>query len=153
VTGAVHEVWQRLTGSDPDERLKRDGRLVLRAREHLTVERWRRLSAVLRRYRPLRNAYLLKEDFRRWYRCCSPPHARLGLQVWRRTLGELSDLTEFHDLSGMFDRWQEEILNYFSYRTTQGFGEGTNNRAKVFEPRAYGYRNMANLRRHLLLPG
>jgi transposase len=51
----------------------------------------------------------------------------------------------------MFALWQEEILNYFTYRVTQGFVEGKNNLAKAFERRAFGYRNVDNLSRHLRL--
>jgi transposase len=154
VTEAVREVWQRvMRGTDPDDPLRSDGRLVLWGKERLTGDKWTKLNALLWRFPPLRQAYLLKEDFRRWYRCSSVPHARLELRAWRRTLVEVRDLPELRALSGMFDRWQEEILNYFTYRVTQGFVEGSNNRAKVFERRAYGYRNVENLRLHLLLAG
>jgi transposase len=152
VTEAVRDVWQRLLRrADLDDSLRRDGRLVLWGKERLTADQWTALNALLRRFPPLRQAYLLKEDFRRWYRCSSRLHARLELHAWRRTLAEGTDLPELRALSGMFDRWQEEILNYFTYRVTQGFVEGSNNRAKAFERRAYGYRNVENLRLHLLL--
>jgi transposase len=154
VTEAVRDVWQRvIRGTAPDDPLRSDGRLVLWGRERLTGDQWTTLNALLWRSPPLRQAYLLKEDFRRWYRCSSLPHARLELRAWRRTLFDIRDLPELRALSGMFDLWQEEILNYFTYRVTQGFVEGTNNRAKVFERRAYGYRNVENLRLHLLLAG
>jgi transposase len=151
VTEAVREVWQRLKAGAHDADLTRVGRFVLHAGEHLSSAQATQLNVLLWRYPALQRAYRLKEDFRRWYRDSCSPHARLELQAWRRTLSEASDLPELGALAGMFDRWQEEILNYFTYRVTQGFVEGTNNRAKVFERRAYGYRNVENLRLHLLL--
>jgi len=72
-----------------------------------------------------------------------------ALNAWRRMAADLPDLPEFVALGGMFDRWQEEILNYFTYRVTQGFVEGKNNLAKVLERRAFGYRNVDNLAEQL----
>lgn len=149
---ALHQVWQRLVrGKDPEDRLRTDGKLVLRAREQLGEEQRRALDALLWRYPALRHAYLLKEDFRRWYRRACARDARLELRAWRRTLFEVADLPEFRALSGMFELWQEEILNYFTYRVTQGYVEGTNNLIKALQRRAFGYRNVTNLGLHLRL--
>jgi len=154
VTEAVRQVWQRLVhGKDRDDPLRTHGRLVLRAREHLSAEQRARLEPLLRRYPSLRQAYLLKEDFRCWYRMATSATARLELRAWRRTVAELPDLPELRALAGMFALWLEEILNFFTHRVTQGFVEGTNNRAKVLERRAYGYRNVQNLRLQLMLGG
>jgi transposase len=60
----------------------------------------------------------------------------LELRAWRRTVAELPDLPELRARAGMFALWLEEILTFFTHRVTQGFGEGTNNRAKVLERRA-----------------
>jgi transposase len=68
-------------------------------------------------------------------------------------IADSTDLPEMQALDGMFCRWQEEILNYFTFRVTQGGVEGRNNRTKVIERRAYGYRTFTNLRRRLLLAG
>ena len=51
----------------------------------------------------------------------------------------------------MFKNWRNEILNYFDRRITNGFVEGKNNRIKVIKRMAYGYRNIENLRRRILL--
>jgi transposase len=51
----------------------------------------------------------------------------------------------------MFRNWRSEILNYFDYHITNGFVEGKNNRIKVIKRMAYGYRNVDNLRRRILL--
>lgn len=152
VTEALREVWQRLLrGKDPEDRLRTDGKLVLRARERLSAEQEGRLRPLLGRYPLLRRAFLLKEDFRRWYRQASAKDARLELRAWQRTLVEVEDLPEFRALAGMFALWQEEILNYFTHRVTQGYVEGKNNLAKALERRAFGYRNVDNLRAHLCL--
>jgi transposase len=51
----------------------------------------------------------------------------------------------------MFRNWRSEILNYFDYHITKVFVEGKNNRIKVIKRMAYGYRNVDNLRRRILL--
>jgi transposase len=154
VTDAVHDVWKRLArGQGRDDPLRHEGRLVLRGRENLLAQEEAQLQAVLRQYPTLRRAWLLQEDFRRWYRRATAATARLEWGAWRRMIADLSDLPEMQALEGMFRRWQEEILNYFTFRVTQGGVEGRNNRAKVIERRAYGYRTFANVRRRLLLVG
>jgi transposase len=154
ITEAVREVWRRLRrGKGRDDPLRRTGRWVLRGREHLSPEEEASLRVVLRPYPALRRAWLLKEDFRRWYRAASPASARLELGAWRRMIVDLPDLPEIQALNGMLNLWQEEILNYFTFRVTQGPVEGQNHRAKVIQRRAYGYRNFTNYRRRLLLAG
>jgi transposase len=154
ITEAVRDVWRRLVhGTGRHDPLRRSGRGVLRGREHLSPEEEVTLRAVLRSYPALRRAWLLKEDFRRWYRTASAATARLELRAWRRMIADLPDLPELQALAGMLTQWQEEILNYFTFRVTQGPVEGQNHRAKVIQRRAYGYRNFANYRRRLLLAG
>ena len=154
VTEAVKDVWRRLLhGKGRDDPLRRIGRGVLRGREKLSADEEASLRGVLGPYPALRRAWLLKEDFRRWYRTASAATARVELSAWRRMIADLPDLPEMQALNGMLCRWQEEILNYFTFRVTQGPVEGQNHRAKVIQRRAYGYRNFANYRRRLLLAG
>jgi transposase len=154
ITEAVGDVWRPLVhGKGRNDPLRRTGRWVLRGREQLTPEEEGTLRAVLRPYPALRRAWLLKEDFRRWYRTASAATARLELRAWRRMIADLPDLPEIRALEGMLTQWQEEILNYFTFRVTQGPVEGQNHRAKVIQRRAYGYRNFTNYRRRLLLAG
>jgi transposase len=154
ITEAVRDVWRRLVhGKGRNDPLRRTGRGVLRGREHLSPEEEVTLRGVLRPYPALRRAWLLKEDFRRWYRTASAATARVELCAWRRMIADLPDLPELQALEGMLTQWQEEILNYFTFRVTQGPVEGQNHRAKVIQRRAYGYRNFTNYRRRLLLAG
>jgi transposase len=152
VNKAVWQVWRRLLRGKPkDDPLRKDGALALRAYEHLSPTHLTALDAVLRSFPLLQRAHRLKEDFRHWYRRCTAKDARLELSAWRHTVTNLPALPEFAALGGIIDRWQEEILNYFAHRVTQGFVEGKNNLAKVLERRAFGYRNVNNLRDQLLL--
>jgi transposase len=149
---AVWQLWRRLLHGKPKtDPLRQEGALALRAYERLRPDERRKLDPLLRAYPLLRRAHRLKEDFRHWYRRCSSKDARLELRAWQRMIADLPELPELQALAGMFAQWQEEILNYLTYRVTQGFVEGKNNLAKVFERRAFGYRNVDNLRHHLCL--
>jgi transposase len=152
VQEALAAVWRRLvTGRGRSDPLRQYGRLVLRNREALDSTDWARLTPLLRQYPDLRRAWLLKEDFRRWYRTATATAARLELRAWLGMVTDGARLPEFQALRGMFTEWREEILNYFTYRVTQGVVEGNNNRAKVIQRQAYGYRNFRNYRLRLLL--
>jgi transposase len=136
---ALGQLWRRLLRGKPkDDPLRKEGALALGAYEHLNPADRSTLDLLLRAYPLLHRAHRLKEDFRAWYRRCSAKDARLDLTAWRRMIADLPALPEFQALAGMFALWQEEILNYFTDRVTQGFVEGKNNRAKAFERRAFG---------------
>ena len=152
VQEALAAVWHRLVrGKNRTDPLRQHGRLVLRNREDLSVADWARFTPVLRQYPDLRRAWLLKEDFRRWYRTATARTARLELRAWLAMVTDRAGLPEFQALRAMFTEWREEILTYFASRVTQGVVEGNNNRAKVIQRQAYGYRNFHNYRLRLLL--
>ncbi len=151
VQAAVVEVWRRLArGRGRDDPLRRDGRLALCNREDLTDAQWARLRPLVCQYPALRQAWLIKEDFRRWYRTATPATARLELGAWERHIAR-SGIAELVALRGMFREWREEILAYFTTRVTQGPVEARNLTAKRIQRRGCGYRNLGNYTVRLLL--
>ena len=50
-------------------------------------------------------------------------------------------------------KWKEEILNYFKTKLTNARTEGFNNLAKLYQKRAFGYKNFENYRLRLLNAG
>lgn len=50
-----------------------------------------------------------------------------------------------------YERWQEQILNYFDDGRTSGVVEGINNKARVITKRAYGLKSADSLWTRLLL--
>jgi hypothetical protein len=50
-----------------------------------------------------------------------------------------------------FERWQEEILNYFEARQTSAPVEGLNNKARVILKRSYGLKSADSLWTRLIL--
>ena len=63
-------------------------------------------------------------------------------------------LETFPELDGFlqtFERWQEEILNYFEARQTSGPVEGINTKARVIVHRSYGLKSGSSLWTRLVL--
>lgn len=152
VNEALRECCQDLTRGEPRDRAwRKQTRLLLRRVEKLTPDERDLILPILKAYPLLRRAWLLKEDFRRWYRDThSPTEAISQYGAWRRELDSQAQLPAFQKLRPMLDQWQEPILNYFTWRVTQGPVEGANNRIKTIERQAYGYRNFENLRTRIL---
>jgi transposase len=122
--------------------------LVLRKAESLTPEEQMKLGRLFSLYPELAMAWSLKESLRAWYRSSSRAEAEFSLRHWEESVRK-TGLKEFR--LPMFVNWRNEILNYFDYHITNGFVEGKNNRIKVIKRMAYGYRNVNNLRRRILL--
>ena len=153
INGALDKERSRLQGGSSRAKnrdLFKNRYTLLKGRERLTAWEKERLNQLLDRYPELARAWRLKESFRLWYSETDRARAeeRLGLleeEIMR------DSLHEFKRLLHTFANWREEILNYFDYRITNGFVEGKNNRIKTIKRMAYGYRNMDNFRRRILV--
>jgi transposase len=66
-------------------------------------------------------------------------------------LDMLDQFPELESFIRTFERWQEEILNYFDARQTSGVVEGINNKARVILKRAYGLKEVDSLWTRLVL--
>jgi transposase len=106
---------------------------------NLTENQTVRLSDLERLNLKTHRAYLLKEAFRRFWDYTYPAWAEKYLRqwFWWATHSRLDPMRKF---AWMIRDHQEEILNYFRMRITNGTVEGLNNKAKVISHRAYGYR-------------
>lgn len=120
-----------------------------KGREKLKAEEAAELEAFLDQEPELRAAYQLKEAFRDLYDLDSREEAERQLKAWcDQALA--SGLPEMAQVVETLRDWWTEILNYFTWRYTNGFIEGKNNRIKVLKRRGYGYRNFDNFRLHVL---
>jgi transposase len=124
--------------------------LLLRKAESLSPDEQLKLSRLFNFYPELAIAWNLKEFLREWYKSSSRAEAEVSLYHWEESVRK-AGLKEFGIGLPMFRNWRNEILNYFDHRVTNGFVEGKNNRIKVIKRMAYGYRNIDNLRRRILL--
>jgi transposase len=75
--------------------------------------------------------------------------------AYRALLGLFLDMLDFSPeldrFIQTFERWQDEILNYFDARQTSATVEGLNNKARVILKRAYGLKGADSLWTRLIL--
>jgi transposase len=139
---AVDEVrrqtWRQLPGAEKAE-FKHTRFLWLKNPENLAQAEHTRLSALLRLNSPIVRAYLLKEDFRRFwsYRSTAWAGGHLLQWLWRASH---SRLEPFKKLARMLRGHLDGVLVWTKLRLSNGALEGMNNKVKVISHRAYGYR-------------
>jgi transposase len=118
--------------------------------QELTAEQKEQLEELFGRIPRLRLLYGFRVRFQEIFDTAANRHK--ALRALERLFDEMSD--EFPDLDGfrgLFDDWQEEILNYFDSRQTSGPVEGINNKARVILKRAYGLKSADSLWTRLIL--
>lgn len=117
----------------------------------LTAEEKAKLERLFEELPQLRKLYELRVEFKRIFDATQDrTAAELALTAWIMKLLEV-----FPELDKAFvktyERWQEEILNYFDGRHTSGVVEGINNKARVITKRAYGLKSASSLWTRLVL--
>jgi transposase len=141
---------QRQADEDTAEALKGSRWLLVRNRDTLTVEQEQQLLTALTADNNLRQAYLLKEEFRLIFeRIHDREQARRFLMAWIFKVQQTHNrylLTFVKTLQN----WWAEILNYFDERITNGFVEGMNRAIRSIIWRACGFRNFENFRLQIL---
>ena len=148
----VRKSEARRLDKDDSKILKRKRWVLLKGAENLSPEQQETLKDLMDANENLQKAYLLKEEFRDFYRADFQWHWRRGLfkkiaelarnalRGWVRRARE-SLLAPFVKFCRMVERHEEGILRYFVKRVTSGLSEGMNNKIKVVKRRAYGYRD------------
>jgi transposase len=153
VNDALDKIRSRLQGGRWKEvksrELFRSRYTLLKSAENLTDRERLNLEELFSMYPELKDAWRLKEGFRRWYRTATRAEAEVNLGVFEETIID-GTFPEFKHLLPTLKKWRQEILNYFDYRITNGFVEGKNNRIKTIKRMAYGYRNLDNFRLRIL---
>lgn len=138
--------------ADEARRLKQDGYepvlkharwCLLKRRENLTGRQTVRLADLVQYNLRTVRAYLLKEDFQRFWEYVSPTWAGQFLDEWcTRTMR--SKLEPMKRVARMLREHQPLILNWFRARgmISAGVVEGFNNKAKLTIKKAYGFRTL-----------
>lgn len=100
----------------------------------------------------MKEVYFYKEAMHRLYRTKGYGKAR---RAYIKLLDRMatSELPEIKTLRRTLKKWMEEILNYFLTKLTNARTEGFNNVAKLYQKRAFGYKNFENYRLRLLNAG
>ena len=117
------------------------GKLMRKAKEHLTPQKQIALSALLDRYPRLKIWYEYKEQVRDVYNQADREEAKKMLSsiISFMLLSEDVNLTLW---GKSLKYYKEEILNYFVYRTTNAYTEGLNVRCKLVQRISSGFRNI-----------
>lgn len=115
---------------------------LLKRPENLTDNQVERLKDLLAYNIKTVRAYLLKEDFQRFWEYSSPAWAGKFLDAWcTRTMR--SRLKPMKKVAKMLRNHRELLLNWFRAKGEIALGcvEGFNNKAKVTMKRSYGFRS------------
>ncbi len=121
------------------ELLKRTRYIWLKNPENLTDQQRARLGHLEKLNLRCNRAYLLKESFREFWEYTCRGWAKRFLKKWFWWATH-SRLKPIRDFAWMLRRHEEDILNYFDERISNGAVEGMNNKAKVVSHRCYGFR-------------
>jgi transposase len=118
--------------------------------QDLTEEEQAQLEELFGKLPRLRALYAIRVRFQNIFDTAADRkkalRALLGL-----FLDMLEDFPEMDSFIRTFERWQEEILNYFDDRQTSAPVEGINNKARVIIKRAYGLKSADSLWTRLVL--
>lgn len=127
--------------------LKNSRWCLLKRPENLTEKQIDKLSDLLKCNTKTIRAYLLKEDFQRFWEYKSPAWAGKYLDEWCiRTMR--SRIDPMKKVAKMLRRHKPLLLNWFRAKNTIALGcvEGFNNKAKVVTKRSYGFRSYDQLK-------
>lgn len=124
---------------------------LLSHRANLTLAGRRSLQKLLRANTRLATAYLLKEEFGQLWSYRREGWARQFFTRWQEQL-KWQRLRPFEKFAALIERHWEGIASYCTPRNKVklGFVEGLNNKIRVIQRRAYGYRDEEYLRLKIL---
>lgn len=141
------EMCRQLHG-DQRKVLKGTRFLLLTGGERLDHSALPHLERLENLNRPLYQAYLLKEDLRRFWQMPSQKAARKFLGAWiARALA--TGLKHLVRLAKTLRAHRYGLLAYFNYPISTGPLEGLNNKIKVLKRQAYGFRDIEYLKLRL----
>lgn len=141
---------QRTADAETKEALKGCRWLLVTNRDELSDDKQQQLLTVLRADNELRNAYLLKEEFRAIFeKIQDQQQARRFLEAWMLKV-EATHNRYLMNFITTLRNWFDPILAYFDERISNGFVEGTNRAIRFIISRAFGFRNFDNFRLQVL---
>jgi transposase len=133
-------------GNKHDAKMRR---LLLRNRHRLRYDERSDLDYFLKHHATLNELYRAKEKLFEIYRTKGFLRAQASLARFIAEL-EMKGAEALKRLGRTLKAWREEIAEYFKTGLTNAFTEQTNNRGKLVQKRAYGYKSFRNYRLRLL---
>ncbi len=141
--------WLLMMNDDPPSLTKR--KVERKGADKISVEQRRLadkapLRAALELNKSLATGYILKEELRQLWNLSSKAQADEYLQSWCRR-ADATGIAVLKTMAQTLRTHAREILNWYDEPISSGPMEGTNNKIKLLQRRAYGYRN----REHFIL--
>ena len=133
--------YHRLAGKDRTF-IKGQRYTLLSSHENLTLEGRRALRKLFKANKRLNVAYLLKESFGQLWDYETEGWARRFFEGWRESL-KWQRLEPYEKFAGLIERHWDGIASYChpENKFSLGMVEGLNNKIRVLQRRAYGYRD------------
>jgi len=123
---------------------------LLMAGEDLDDDGHQRLIEIFKLSPALEKAWELKEEFRDLLQIPDVEESIQALNYWYENVSQ-SKLNLFYRAKGTVKRWEQQVINYFKTRITNGFAEGLNNKIKLIKRIGYGVPKVENLKRRVFL--
>ncbi len=144
------EEYKRVTGKARSF-IKGQRYTLLSHWENLTLEGRESLKKLLAANKRIQIAYLLKEEFNQLWDYQSEGWARRFFDNWKQQL-KWQRLKPFEKFAAMIDKHWSGIVSYChpDNKVKLGFVEGLNNKIRVIQRRAYGYRDEEYMRLKIL---
>jgi transposase len=142
--------YQRVSGEDR-KFIKGQRYTLLTHKENLTLSGRESLKKLLAANKRIQTAYLLKEEFYQLWDYQSETWARKFFKNWKDQL-KWQRLKPFEKFSAMIENHWEGIASYcrIENKVKLGFVEGLNNKVRVIQRSAYGFRDEEYLKLKIL---
>ena len=133
--------YKRLSGKDRSY-IKGQRYTLLSRRENLSLDGRRALKKLLQANRRLNTAYVLKESFGQLWDYRTERGARAFFERWKESL-KWQRLPSYRKFAELIESHWEGIASYChpENKVSLGLVEGVNNKIRVLQRRAYGYRD------------
>ena len=134
--------YSRLAGKDHRAFIKGQRYTLLSRSENLSNDGRASLRKLFKANKRLSTAYLLKESFGQLWSYQTPGWARAFFERWTESL-KWQRLRPYEKFAAMIEQHWEGIVSYCQpeNKVSLGLVEGLNNKIRVLQRRAYGYRD------------
>lgn len=133
--------YQRLKGKDRSF-IKGQRYTLLSSHENLSLDGRKALKKLLSANKRLHTAYILKESFGQLWDYKTERGARAFFERWKDSL-KWQRLESYQKFATMIEKHWHGIVSYChpEHKVSLGLVEGLNNKIRVLQRRAYGYRD------------
>ena len=135
----------RKAGKDEKDIYKGTRWLLLRRPEKLKADQKEMLDNLLDINKSLYTAYLLRNTFRQIFHGPTARSRLIRLTNWIK-LAKQAKIPEITEFVKKIERWEPYVRNSLRLNNSNSFSEGLNNKIRVIQRMAYGYKDFDYLR-------